>query len=74
MFVRWSLTLLLFQDVVSTQRALGQYEMQDTTFASTREAKFVHAITDAFDAGDPEAFTAAVAEYDRSDGLRSGTH
>ena len=50
---------------MSTKRAIEQYETQDTTFASQREAKFVHAITDAFDAGDAEAFTAAVAEYDR---------
>lgn len=50
---------------MSTKRALEQYETQDTTFASQREAKFMHAITDAYDAGDSEAFRLAVAEYDR---------
>ncbi|ORY73826.1 soluble NSF attachment protein [Leucosporidium creatinivorum] len=52
-------------DVVSTQRALSTYEQQDPTFSSTREAKFLHGITDAFDQGDAEAFTGAVAEFDR---------
>lgn len=56
---------LITQDVVSTKRAIETYDQQDTTFASTREAKFLHAITDAFDQGDAEAFTGAVAEYDR---------
>ena len=35
------------------------------SFPSTREAKFLVAITDAFDSGDAETFTGAVAEYDR---------
>lgn len=53
------------QDVVSTNRAIDEYSMADATFASTREAKFLHSIADAFDAGDAEAYTGAVVEYDR---------
>lgn len=53
------------QDVVSTQRALSTYEQQDPSFSTTREAKFLHGITDAFDQGDAEAFTGHVAEFDR---------
>lgn len=53
------------QDVVSTQRALSAYEQQDPSFSTTREAKFLHGITDAFDQGDAEAFTGHVAEFDR---------
>ncbi|KAI5475294.1 vesicular-fusion protein Sec17 [Pseudohyphozyma bogoriensis] len=52
-------------DIVSTKRAIDEYSMADGTFPSTREAKFLHAITDAFDAGDAETYTGAVAEYDR---------
>lgn len=54
-----------YQDVVSTKRAIENYSNADATFPSTREAKFLVAITDAFDSGDAETFTGAVAEYDR---------
>lgn len=54
------------QDDVSTKRAIDNYSTADGTFPSTREAKFLNAITDAFEAGDAEAYTGAVAEYDRS--------
>ncbi|KAK4048463.1 vesicular-fusion protein S17 [Microbotryomycetes sp. JL221] len=64
-YMKSALCWLATADVVSTKRALEQYSIQDTTFGSTREAKFVEQITEAFDAGDSEAFTAAVAEYDR---------
>ncbi|KAK4049816.1 vesicular-fusion protein S17 [Microbotryomycetes sp. JL201] len=64
-YLKSALCWLATADVVSTKRALEQYATQDTTFAGTREQKFVEAVTDAFDAGDAEAFTDAVAEYDR---------
>ena len=35
------------------------------TFESTREAKFAKALIEAIEAGDTEAFTGAVFEYDR---------
>lgn len=41
-----------------------KYSNQDATFASTREAKFVNALIEALEAGDPEAFTGAVVEFD----------
>lgn len=53
------------QDVVSCQRAIESYSNQDPSFVGTREHKFLTAIAEAFDAGDSEGFTAAVAEYDR---------
>lgn len=53
------------QDVVSTKRAIDNYCNADPSFATQRECKFLNAIADAFDAGDAEEFTAAVADYDR---------
>jgi alpha-soluble NSF attachment protein len=44
---------------------MTRYSSQDTTFSSTREAKFVNALIDAADNGDQEAFTAAVVEFDQ---------
>jgi alpha-soluble NSF attachment protein len=41
------------------------YTNQDATFSSTREAKFVQALIEAVEAGDPEAFTGAVVEFDQ---------
>lgn len=41
------------------------YAQADPTFVGTREHKFILSITEAFDAGDAEGYTAAVAEYDR---------
>ena len=55
----------LLKDVVSTKRAIDNYCTADPTFPTTRECQFLNAIADAFDAGDAEGFTAAVAEYDR---------
>lgn len=54
-----------YQDVVSTQRAIEQYSNADPSFPSTREAKFLVALVEAFDSGDAETYTGAVAEYDR---------
>jgi hypothetical protein len=51
--------------VVSTRRALDSYYNADATFDSTREAKFLSSIVDAFDSGDSEAFVGAVQEFDR---------
>jgi alpha-soluble NSF attachment protein len=44
---------------------LGKYATQDVTFPSTRESKFLVALTEAVEAGDEEAYTAAVVEYDQ---------
>lgn len=59
------LTPVLLQDAVTAKRNLQKYSALDTTFSSTREAKFITVLTDAFEAGDMESFTAAVYEYDQ---------
>lgn len=50
---------------MSARRNLQKYGTQDVTFPSTREAKFVGALVEAVEAGDQEAFTGAVVEYDQ---------
>ncbi|GAA6016163.1 hypothetical protein JCM11491_003747 [Sporobolomyces phaffii] len=64
-YLKSGLCWMATADVVSTKRAIDNYCTADPTFATTREAQFLNAIAEAFDAGDAEAFTAAVAEYDR---------
>jgi alpha-soluble NSF attachment protein len=44
---------------------LERYRLLDTTFPSTREAKFVTALLEALEQGDEEAFTSVVFEYDQ---------
>ncbi|KAF7310873.1 DUF2235 domain-containing protein [Mycena chlorophos] len=53
------------QDTVSAKRNFAKYSNQDPSYPSTREAKFVQALIDAVEAGDTEAFTAAVVEFDQ---------
>jgi alpha-soluble NSF attachment protein len=53
------------QDHITAKRNIGKYSALDTTFTSTREARFLNAIIDAFEAGDQQEFTAAVVEYDQ---------
>ena len=50
---------------MTAKRNATKYSTQDATFSSTREAKFVQALIDAVDAGDPEAYTGAVVEFDQ---------
>lgn len=64
-FLKAGLWWLASGDVVSTKRAIENYQAMDNTFTGTREEKFLSAITDAYDAGDPDAFTNEVAEFDR---------
>lgn len=58
-------TLSRRQDVVTAKRNLTKYSTQDATFSSTREAKFVQALIEAVEAGDTEAYTGAVVEFDQ---------
>ena len=44
---------------------MTKYSSLDTTFSSTREAKFINILADALDNGDEEMFTAAVYEFDQ---------
>lgn len=49
---------------MTAKRNLMKYGNQDTTFPSTREAKFLAALVEAMEASDIEAFTGAVVEFD----------
>ena len=44
---------------------MTKYTSLDTTFSSTREAKFINVLIDAIEGGDVEAFTGAVFEFDQ---------
>lgn len=50
---------------MTAKRNLTKYGSLDTTFTSTREAKFVNVLVDAIESGDSEMFTAAVFEFDQ---------
>jgi len=64
-WLRSGLCALATQDPVSARRNYDRYSQRDITFPSTREAKFILALIEAVEAGDQEAFTAAVVEYDQ---------
>ncbi|KAJ4484755.1 vesicular-fusion protein SEC17 [Lentinula edodes] len=64
-WLKAALCALAMNDPVSARRSMQKYCTQDATFPSTREAKFVNALIDAVQAGDPEAFTGAVVEFDQ---------
>ncbi|KAF8168149.1 vesicular-fusion protein SEC17 [Crassisporium funariophilum] len=64
-WLRSGLCALANNDIVTARRNMDRYKSQDTTFASTREAKFINALLEAVEGGDPEAFTGAVVEYDQ---------
>ncbi|KAI0361531.1 TPR-like protein [Trametes cingulata] len=64
-WLRASLCALAMGDTVTAKRNLGKYGSLDTTFPSTREAKFVNVLVDAMEAQDLETFTAAVFEFDQ---------
>ncbi|EIN13796.1 vesicular-fusion protein SEC17 [Punctularia strigosozonata HHB-11173 SS5] len=64
-WLRASLCALAMRDTVLCKRNMQKYTALDTTFASTREAKFVNILTDAVENDDQETFTGAVVEYDQ---------
>lgn len=64
-WLRACLCALAMGDTVTAKRNLTKYSSLDTTFSSTREAKFINIITEAMEAGDIETFTGAVYEYDQ---------
>ena len=53
------------QDTGIVQRSLTRYATLHTTFPSTREAKFAHALLEAVKQGEPEQYTAAVFDFDQ---------
>ncbi|KAI6047673.1 soluble NSF attachment protein [Pisolithus marmoratus] len=64
-WLRACLCALAMKDSITAKRNIQKYMAQDTTFASTRECKFVSAIIDAIQAEDQQAFTGCVVEYDQ---------
>ncbi|KAJ7071074.1 vesicular-fusion protein SEC17 [Mycena amicta] len=58
-------SLAMKNDTISAKRNFAKYSNQDPSYPSTREAKFVQALIEAVEAGDGEAFTAAVVEFDQ---------
>lgn len=63
-FFKAGLCQLCTGDVVAAQRALAKYNDIDPTFSSTREAQFLKSILGAVQAGDVEAFTNHVIDFD----------
>jgi len=64
-WLRAGLCALAMNDSVTAKRNMTKYSSQDTTFSSTREAKFVNLLIEAFEQGDQEMFTGAVVEFDQ---------
>ncbi|KAF9535426.1 vesicular-fusion protein SEC17 [Crepidotus variabilis] len=64
-WLKSGLCALALGDTVTAKRNQTKYTTQDPGFPSTREAKFIKAITEAVEGGDPEAFTGAVFEFDQ---------
>ncbi|KXN90071.1 Vesicular-fusion protein SEC17 [Leucoagaricus sp. SymC.cos] len=74
-WLRAGLCGLAMNDLVTVKRNMMRYGNQDTTFLSTREAKFIQALTEAMEAGDIDAFTMAVGDFDavtRLDNWKTG--
>ncbi|KAF4622975.1 hypothetical protein D9613_001766 [Agrocybe pediades] len=64
-WLKSALCALAMNDTVTAKRNMQKYSNQDVSFNSTREAKFANALIEAAEAGDIEAFTGAVYEFDQ---------
>ncbi|KIY50453.1 vesicular-fusion protein SEC17 [Fistulina hepatica ATCC 64428] len=64
-WLRALLCELAMNDTVTARRKLQGYCNQDTTFTSTREAKFATALIEAVESGDMESYTGCVYEFDQ---------
>ncbi len=53
------------QDVVTAKRNLARFNALDTTFSTTREARFIVALVETIAGADLEQFTACVVEFDQ---------
>jgi alpha-soluble NSF attachment protein len=71
-WLRASLCALAMGDTVTARRNMSKYTTQDVSFGSTREAKFINALVEIVEAGDDEAFTGAVYEFDQITKLDNG--
>jgi alpha-soluble NSF attachment protein len=61
-------------DISTTRETMEKYEDIDLAFQDSREAKLLGALTDAWEAGDVDEYTMAIAEYDsltRLDGWKT---
>jgi alpha-soluble NSF attachment protein len=59
------LLLTVLQDIVAANRALESYRDTDHTFASTREHQLLVDLVQAIEAGDQEAFSDKLFQYDQ---------
>jgi alpha-soluble NSF attachment protein len=59
------LLLTVLQDIVAANRALESYRDTDPTFASTREHQLLVDLVQAIEAGDQEAFSDKLFQYDQ---------
>jgi len=64
-WLKASLCGLAAKDPGLVKRNLARYASLDTSFPSTREAKFVTALLEAINAGDLDQYTAVVGDYDQ---------
>ncbi|KAH7883542.1 soluble NSF attachment protein [Phlebopus sp. FC_14] len=64
-WLRACLCALAMKDSITAKRNIQKYMSQDMNFSSTRECKFLNAITDAIQAEDVPTFTGCVVEYDQ---------
>ncbi|KII93757.1 hypothetical protein PLICRDRAFT_101894 [Plicaturopsis crispa FD-325 SS-3] len=64
-WLRAGLCALAMGDPITAKRNMAKYSSLDTTFSTTREAKFVNILIEAVEAGDQEAFTGAVVEFNQ---------
>ncbi|KAF7320392.1 Vesicular-fusion protein SEC17 [Mycena kentingensis (nom. inval.)] len=58
-------SLAMKNDTISAKRNFAKYANQDSSYPSTREAKFLQVLIEAVEAGDGEMFTGAVVEFDQ---------
>ncbi|KAJ3278840.1 hypothetical protein HK104_001987 [Borealophlyctis nickersoniae] len=64
-FLKAGLCHLCSGDHVRTRQALERYQHMDVTFSETRECKFLKALLEAVEAGDAQAFTDTVVDFDK---------
>jgi len=64
-FLKSGLCLLAVGDAVATSRAFEKYRDMDPTFASTREHGLLVDLSEAVEAGDQEAFSDKLFQYDQ---------
>ncbi|KAK3387695.1 soluble NSF attachment protein [Podospora didyma] len=64
-FLKAGLCIMATKDIVSTRRNLQRYAEKDPSFAGQREYQLLSDLTEAFDAGNQEAFTDKLFAYDQ---------